>query len=165
MQKDLPQTKIAIIDGVKLKRTASCFKTHEKIISDMLNEAMSKARKYEHQMKTAYEKINSDKKLSQKQKLKNKAKAETEYANFTIKHQEEIQNIRNMNLKLSEHLIKKLDKVIKDISKAKKINIVLNSQTKDSIIVFYNSQNVDITDLVIQKLDELVPDVKPEDVK
>ncbi|MDR2598613.1 MAG: hypothetical protein LBC25_02740, partial [Holosporales bacterium] len=66
---------IAVIDGQRLKDSATCFQSHEKL-ADMLSEILSKIRESESKIKTEYEKVKNDQNLSQKQKLKDIAKIE-----------------------------------------------------------------------------------------
>ena len=161
---DVYGTKIAVIDSVKLRKEALCFKAHEKTES-MLNDVFARARKSEQQMKSECDKIKRDSTLSQKQKTQNISKAETNLATLSSKYNAEIQDVKTIDLKISEYLEKKLYSVIESISKSQKIGLVLNTQIKSNISVFYNTKNVDITDQIVKKLNESVPDVNLDELK
>jgi Skp family chaperone for outer membrane proteins len=153
-----PYPGIAVLDGQKLKNSATCFKSHEKL-AEMLSDILSKIRESETKIKAAYEKIKDDPKLSQKQKLKDIAKIEAKWADISAKYNSEIQIVKNADLKLSEYIQSKLSDVIKAIAKSLKLYVVLSKGTKDALLVFYNANGLDITDLVIQKMNEILPEV------
>jgi Skp family chaperone for outer membrane proteins len=161
---DADCTKIAVLDGEKLKNTAKCFRAHEKIAL-MINDLLDKMKRSETEIKAEYDKIKNNSKLSQNQKLKNISKIETKWVNLSAQYNSQMQTIKNMDLSLSNHIQKRLGDVIEAISKSAKFNVVLNKGSRDSILVFYNSKNIDITDLVIQKLDKILPDVDLKEIQ
>lgn len=163
-QKDTLGTKVAVIDSVKLKKNSTCFRAHEKT-EKMLNDVLSEARKSEQQVKLECDKIRNNPTLSQKQKTKSIAKIEANLTSLSAKYHAEIQNVKNLDMKISAYLEKKIYLIIESIAKSQKIGLVLNTQIKSNISVFYNAKNIDITDFVIQKLNESVPDVSLEELK
>ena len=48
---------------------------------------------------------------------------------------------------------------INNLAKSVKLDIVINKGSHDMINVFYNSKNIDITDIVIKNLNEVIPTV------
>jgi Skp family chaperone for outer membrane proteins len=149
---------IGVLDGQKLKRGASCFRGHDKL-ADILSEVLSKVRMAESRTKEEYEKIKLNPNLSQKQKLKGIAKIEAKWSDVSAKYNSEIQSIRNADLRLSEHIQSKLGDIIKSIAKSLKLQIVFSKGTSDDLLVFYSAKGLDITDLIIQKMNEILPDI------
>jgi Skp family chaperone for outer membrane proteins len=149
---------IAVLDGQRLKDSAVCFQSHEKL-AEMLSEVLLRIRESEMKIKAEYERIKNDSSLSQKQKLKDIAKVEAKWSDISAKYNAEIQVIKNADLKLTEHIQAKLSEVIKLIAKSMKLSIVLSKGTNDALLVFYNVNGLDITDLVVQKMNETLPKV------
>lgn len=149
---------IAVLDGQRLKHSATCFKAHEKL-SQLMSSVFSRVRDSEDKIKSEYDKIKSDTSLPQKQKLKDIAKIEAKWSDLSSKYNSEIQSIKDTDLKLTEYIQSTLNNVIESISKSLKLSIVLSKGTKDSILVFYNVKEIDVTDLVIQKMNEVLPEV------
>ena len=162
--KNFETMKLAVLDGTKLKASAKCFKAHDRV-ANMINDVLSRMKKSESDIKAEYEKVRNDKNLTQKQRVKDIAKIEAKWANISAKYNAEVQSIKNTDFLLSSYIQKKLDYVIQMIAKSAKLNVILNKGTRDSISVFYNSKNIDITDLVIQKLDEILPDVNLKEIQ
>lgn len=148
--------KVAVIDASKLKNSAVCFQAH-KTISDMLNDVISRMKNSESELKTDYDKINQNQKLTAKQRNSQISVIENKWSEISKKYNIEIQKIKDKDLKLSQVLENKLNQVISDLAKTLKINLVLNKETKETLIVFYNSNNIDITDKVIQELNKRLP--------
>ncbi|MDR1288954.1 MAG: OmpH family outer membrane protein [Holosporales bacterium] len=149
---------IGIIDGKRLKEAATCFQSHDKL-AEMLSEILSKIRESETKIKEEYEKVKDDPHLSQKQKLKDIAKIEAKWSDISAKYNSEIQVIKNTDLKLSEYIQAKLSNVIKSIAKSMKLSVVLSKGTKDALLVFYSANGLDITELIVQKMNEILPEV------
>ncbi|MDR0640579.1 MAG: OmpH family outer membrane protein [Holosporales bacterium] len=149
---------IGVIDGHKLKMEATCFKAHEKL-SELMSSIFSRVRDSESEMKTEYDKVKNDSTLPQKQKLKDMAKIESKWTDISSKYNVEIQAIKDTDLKVTEYIQTKLAGVIESISKSLKLSIVLSKGTRDAILVFYNIKELDITDLVVQKMNEVLPEV------
>jgi Skp family chaperone for outer membrane proteins len=160
---NLDSVKVAVINAEKLKSSAKCFKVHEKV-AVMLTEVISRMKVSESNIKAEFEAIKENSALNDKQKKVKISNLENEWKDISAKYNTEIQNIKNIDLKLSEYLGNKLNKIIAQISKSLKISIVLNKETKDSIIVFYNSDGIDITNLVIAKLNQKVPTVDLKEI-
>ena len=159
-----PISRIAVVDTVKLKNNALCFKAHEKTAS-MLSDVIDRMHKSETSLKREYEDLKNNKKLPKKQKASRMEHIESKWANLAIKYKQEVQNIKNTDLKLSDFLQKKLNEAIKKIAKEKNTDIVLNTQIKENIVVFYSSDTSDITEFVIRELNTIVPSVKLSELK
>jgi Skp family chaperone for outer membrane proteins len=160
----IPATKIAVLDGSRLKAEATCFKAHNEL-ENMLEKVVSNMHETEIKAKAEYEKTKNDKKLSKEEIRRNIEKIEEDWENFSIKFKEEVQNIKNMDTKLSTLLQSKLEKIIEDVSKTHKIDIILNSKINDVISVFYSTGKVNVTNLVVKKLNKILPHVDLEKLK
>ncbi|MDR2666907.1 MAG: OmpH family outer membrane protein [Holosporales bacterium] len=158
MKKNFDGLRLAVLDGERLKAEAICFKSHEKI-AQMVADVLSKVKESESQIKEEYEKIKSSKKLTQEQKLSETAKIEAKWNTVFTRYNAEIQSIRNKDLLLSEHIQRKLTSIIDAITRSAKLDVVVNKGNRDIILVFHNSKDIDITDLVICRLNKEVPSV------
>lgn len=158
VKKNFDGLRLAVLDGERLKAEAICFKSHEKI-AQMVADVLSKVKESESQIKEEYEKIKSSKKLTQEQKLSETAKIEAKWNTVFTRYNAEIQSIRNKDLLLSEHIQRKLTSIIDAITRSAKLDVVVNKGNRDIILVFHNSKDIDITDLVICRLNKEVPSV------
>ena len=155
---------IAVIDSVKLKKNALCFKTHDQIAKNLSN-VMDRMRKSEMDIKKEYDDLKNRKKLSKKERKLELERIENKWNTLSSKYNDEIHDIKNLDLKLSDFLQKKIHDVIKNIAYEKNIQIVLNSQIQNNIVVFFMSKSIDITDLVVRKLNEVQPNVNLSELK
>ncbi|MDR0942511.1 MAG: OmpH family outer membrane protein [Holosporales bacterium] len=157
-------TKFAMLNGETLKSKAKCFKAHGKI-AEKFSDILSRMREFEKSIKSEYEKVKNDSKLSQKQKVMELTKIEAKWGDMSTKYNAEIQEVRNTDLKFSEIVQAKLNDIIESIAKTAGISAVVNSGNRDFTYVFYSSKDIDITDLVIKRLDEELPDINLDEVK
>lgn len=163
-QKKFDVSRIGVLDGEKLKLNAICFGSHVKI-EEMVSNLLLKIRKAESETKTSYEKIKNNSKLSQKERNKELAKIESKWNSSSIKYNSEMQAIRKLDLKLSELIQKKLTEVIDSLAKSAKLDVIINKGSRDMINVFYSSKNVDITDIIIKKMDDAFPNIDLKELK
>jgi Skp family chaperone for outer membrane proteins len=159
-----PATSVAVIDGEKLKATAKCFTAHEKVASKF-SSVLARIRDAENMMKKEYETIKNNGTLSQKQRAKDISKIESRWASESAKYNAEIQTIRNIDAKLTERIQQTVLETVKSIARSSGIDIVVNKWSRDMMSVFYNSSDIDITDLVIKKLDEILPETHLAEVQ
>jgi Skp family chaperone for outer membrane proteins len=159
-----PITRIAVIDSARLKAEALCFKSHDKL-EDMLSDLISKMHDSEIKAKSEYEKTKNDKSLGKKQISKKIEQIEENWNKTSQEYKKEVEKIKKMNVNLANILQKNLDKVIVSVAKKYKIDVVFNSQIRDTISVFYATENVDITDIVIKNLNQIIPNVDMEKLK
>jgi Skp family chaperone for outer membrane proteins len=157
-------TNVAVIDGEKLKATAKCFAVHEKIASKF-SSVLARIRDAEGATKREYEAIKNNSALSQKQRAKEVSKIESRWTSESAKYNAEIQTIRNTDAKLTERIQQTVLETVKSIAKSSGIDVVVNKWSREMMSVFYNSSDVDITDLVIKKLDERLPEIHLEEVQ
>ncbi|MDR0695571.1 MAG: OmpH family outer membrane protein [Holosporales bacterium] len=150
--------RLAILDGEKLKASAKCFKAHE-AVAKMFADVLSKMREMENQMKADYDTIKRNTRLSQSQKNKEIGKIETKWGTISTKYNAKIQAIRNLELNLTEKIQQELLSVVEAVAKEAKISAVINKGNREMISVFYASPSVDITEVVIKKLDEALPEI------
>ena len=156
--------RIGVLDGERLKLEAKCFKAHGEI-SQMVADLVSKIRGTEKQFKNSYNEVKKNSKLTLSAKNSELAKLESKWKSLSRKYNEEIQNIRNMDLKIAEITQNKLFSILESIAKSLKLNLILNKTSDDKLNVFYTSKDIDITDLVIKKMDEVLPNINLEDLK
>ncbi|MBQ7524122.1 MAG: OmpH family outer membrane protein [Alphaproteobacteria bacterium] len=157
-------TRAAILDGDRLKAEALCFKGHEKI-SGMLSELIGKVRKGEDETKKAYDAIKNDTSLSTERRNGELAKIELKWKDVSIGYAAKIQELKKLDLKLSDLVQEKLDEVVRGVAKTAELDVVLNKRTQSLLNVFYSADNIDITDIVIKRLDEILPSVDLERLK
>lgn len=160
----VPATRIAVIDSSKLKAEATCFKGHEKL-EIMLSSIIAKMRNSEIKAKNDYEKAKNSKTLTKKQIARAIEKIEEDWNEISKQYKKEVDEIRKMDIKLSAILQEKLDNVIKEIANKYKIDIVFNNQIRETISVFYATKNVDITNVVIKRLNNVISHIDLEKLK
>jgi Skp family chaperone for outer membrane proteins len=157
-------TRVAMLDGDRLKAEALCFKGHEKI-ANMLSELIEKVRKKEDETKKAYDTIKNDATLSTERRDGELAKVELKWKDASMEYTTKIQDLKELDLKLSDLVQEKLDEVVRSIAKTAKLDIILNKRTQSLLNVFYSADNIDITDIVIRRLDKVLPSVDLEKLK
>lgn len=151
-------TRIGVLDGERLKAEALCFKSHEKV-ADMVSELLVKIRQTSDSMKNSYDEVKKNKKLSRTKRNSELAKIEAKWNTDSKKYNAEMQRIKNLDMKLTEFIQNKLNQAIDDVARAASLDIVINKGSREMINVFYNSKNIDITDLIVKKLDESIPNI------
>jgi Skp family chaperone for outer membrane proteins len=157
-------TKIAVLDGARLKQDAKCFRAHDEI-SDRITNVLSRIRKSEAEFKDQHEKLGDNKKLSQRQRAIEISKLEMRWAKISEQYKSEMLLIREKEIALSKLIQRKVDQAIRSVAEPLNIEIVINKTVSDFLVVFYNSDKVEITDDVIRKLDEELPSVDLESVE
>ena len=154
---------IAIIDGQKLKSTAKCFKGHDKL-AEKLSGLVTELRKFESEIRKMSQDVKSNKKLSAKQKDNERNRIEQRWNKVASSYLNKVQDIRNKDSKLSELIQSKLTKIIELIARLQNIDIVLSKCSQESINVFYNKPEYDITDIIINQLDKEISDINIEEL-
>ena len=157
-QKKFDVSRIGVLDGEKLKTEALCFRSHEKI-EEMVSNLLLKIRQAESNTKKSYQKVKGNSKLPLNERNKELAKIETKWNATSMKYNLEMQSIRGLDLKLSELIQKKLMETIESLATSVKLDIIINKGSRDMINVFYNSKSVDITDVIIKKMNEVLPNI------
>ena len=66
---------------------------------------------------------------------------------------------KELDAKLTDYIQNKVLQVISNIAKKFKIDIVINKGSQNMTHVFYNNNNIDITDIVINELNKIIPTV------
>ena len=125
----------------------------------MVNELLSKVRKASVEMKKSYDEVKKDTKLTQKKRNAELSRIEAKWNTDSARYNTEMQKIRNLDAKLTEFIQNKLNQTIDNIAKEANIDIIINKGSRDLINVFYNSKNIDITDIVVKHLDESIPKI------
>lgn len=162
-EKKLDVVRIGVLDGERLKAEARCFKSHEKI-AEMVTDLLSKVRTASVAMKKSYDEVKKDTNLTQKKRNAELSKIEAKWNADSARYNAEMQKIRNLDAKLTDFIQDKLNKTIDNIVKVAHVDIILNKGSRDLINVFYNSKNIDITDIVIKQLDESIPKIDLEEL-
>lgn len=157
-QKKFNVARIGVLDGERLKAEALCFKSHEKI-ADMVSALLSKIREASTTMKETYESVKKDKSLPTEKRNAKLAKIEMAWAADSARYNTEMQDIRNLDMKLTEFIQNKLMDIIASFAKSAKVDIIVNKGSRDMLNVFYNSRSIDITDIIIKKLNKIIPTV------
>ena len=156
--------KIAVLNGIKLKENAKCFKLHE-INSEKLSNILKEINKTEMKIRYQYDNIAKNKKLSSKQKQKEMSKLENNWKKLSNNYNKEIQNIKNIDDKLTKYIYEKLNEILEKVAKEMNINAIINKENKESIFVFYNNDKIDITDKIVTILDNELKDLNINDFK
>ncbi len=154
---------IAIIDGQKLKSTAKCFKGHDKL-AEKLSDLVTELRKFESEIRKMSQDVKSNKKLSAKQKDNERNRIEQRWNKVASSYLNKVQDIRNKDSKLSELIQSKLNKIIELTARVQNIDIILSKGSQESINVFYNKPEHDITDIIISQLDKEISDINIEEL-
>lgn len=150
--------KIAILNGIKLKENAKCFKLHE-VNSDKLNNILKKIHESEMEIREKYGRIRKNSKLSSKQKQNEMSKLENNWKLISNNYNKEIQNIKTVDDKLTQYIYDKLNEVLNKLARKMNINAIFNKENNESIFVFYNNPIIDITDKVVDELDKELKDL------
>jgi Skp family chaperone for outer membrane proteins len=156
--------KIAVLDGLRLKKEAKCFMAHDEI-AEMVADSLSRIKKSEEEIKEQYEKLRANKKLSKRQLAAESSKLEMKWSKIAGQCKAEMLTIREKEAALINLIQKKVEEVTRSVAKQLDLNIVINKSVGDFSIVLYDTHNVEITDYVIQKLDEELPNVDLEKIK
>jgi Skp family chaperone for outer membrane proteins len=160
----VPVVRVAVINSVRLKVETLCFREHDEL-EGMLSELVGRMHESEVIAKKEYEQVRSDKSLGKQQRMDAIEKIEENWAKISNQYKAEVEMIKKMNINLSRRLQKEIDQVIESIAQKYKIDIVLNTQVGEMISVFYSTKNVDMTDMVIDRLNKTVKHIDLEDLK
>ncbi len=150
--------RIGVIDSIRLKTEAKCFRTHDKI-AQRISELMLKIRETSTQMSNQTMQIRQNKKIKPKQKQSQFAQMNKKWKVFSTEYSNAMRKEKELDAKLTDYIQNKVLYVISGIAKKFKIDIVINKGSPDVLHVFYNTKNIDITDIVINELNKTIPNV------
>ncbi len=150
--------RIGVLDGARLKVEAKCFRAHDKI-ARRIGVVLGQLHTLSNEMKSAYEKIKNNRKLTAYNRNMQLAKIENRWKIKSEKYSVEMQKLRNLDNKLTNFIQNKLFQNIEILAKKAKIDIVVNKGSQTALYVFYNAKNIDITDIVVKRMDEVLPSV------
>lgn len=156
--KNFEVLRIGVIDSVRLKAEAKCFRTHDEIAKRIL-ELLVKIREISTQMQDKSARIKQDKKLKQKQKQSQLMQIEKKWRIQSTKYGNAMQKERNFDKKLTDYIQSNVLQIVENIAKSSKIDIVINKGSQNMIHIFYNKENVDITGIVIDELNRTIPTI------
>ena len=150
--------RIGVVDGVRLKSEAKCFRTHDEI-AQRIFELMVKIRETSTNMTNQTMKIRQNKQLKQRQKQAQLAQVNRQWKLISTEHSKAMRKEKELDAKLTDYIQNKVLQVISNIAKKFKIDIVINKGSQNMTHVFYNNNNIDITDIVINELNKVIPTV------
>ena len=156
--------RIGVIDSVRLKTEATCFRAHDKI-AQRISELMVKIREKSTQMSNQSMQIRQNKKLKQVQKQSQFEQMHKKWKLFAMEYSRDMRKEKELDAKLTDYIQNKILQVISNIAKKFAIDIVINKGSQDMIHVFYNTKNIDITDILIDALNETIPEVDLKEFK
>lgn len=155
--------KIVAIDSDRLKSKAKVFKVQAKL-EDRLNTVILKMQDAERNIRKDYEALKKYKQSETLQKQREMERLGEKWSDISNTYKSEIQKIKQAEDKVVEIIEQKLMKVIDEFAKINKIDMIINSKTRESIVLFYSSKEVDITDIIIKKLDKEISDKDAEEL-
>ena len=150
--------RIGVIDSVRLKTEAKCFRTHDKI-AKRISELMVKIRETSTQMSNQTMQMRKNKQLKRRQKQSQFEQMNEKWKVFSTEYSNAMRKEKELDVKLTDYIQNKVLQVISNIAKKFTIDIVINKGSQDMIHVFYNTKNIDITDIVINELNKTIPKV------
>ncbi len=149
---------IGIVDGLRLKQEAKCFEAH-KNVAEKVTKVLAVIREDSEKMKKQMDEIKKNKKLNEKQRRLKLNALDIKWRDKAKLYNEKMRAIKDLDKKLVSFIQDKLLQLIGDIAKKEKIDIVLNKCTIDTIHIFYNRKAIDMTDIVIDKLNNTMPTI------
>lgn len=156
--KNFEVLRIGVIDSMRLKAEAKCFRAHDEIAKRIL-ELLIKIRKISTQMQDKTDRIKQDKKLKQKQKQSQLMQIEKKWKIRSTEYGKAMRKERNIDKKLTDYIQSNVLQMVNNIAKRFKIDIVINKGSQNMIHIFYNKENIDITDIVIDELNKTIPTI------
>ena len=156
--------KIGVLNSLRLKTEATCFNAHDEI-SKKIMEVINDSNEITEKIRIEADSIKKNKTLSQKEKTYRLTNLELRWDKLSKQKKNEMKNLQHLETKLTNYIQNKIIKIIGDIAKMYKIDIVLNKETKDTIFIFYHKKSMDITDSVIDKLNQVIPTVNLKELE
>lgn len=144
---------IAILNGMLLKKNAKCFNLHNEI-ENRRSEILHNLNKEEMKIKQEFKQITQNKKLNTTKKQLHILELEKKWKNTVQTYDNKLQNVKDLENKLTATIQSSLDKILNKIAKQLSITTILNKETELVTFVFFNKENIDITNLVIDELDK-----------
>ena len=154
--------KIGVIDGVRLKSEAKCFEAHTEI-ADRASKVLATISETSTQTRDKVDRIKKDKKLKSQQKQEQITKIERKWKTQSAEYNKQMRKIKELDNKLTEYIQNSLLQTVDIIARKMKIDIIINKGTQSTIHVFYNRPSIDITDIVINKMNKTIPVVNLKD--
>ena len=150
--------RIGVIDSIRLKTEAKCFRAHDEI-AQRIFDLMVKIREISSQMTNQTMQIRQDKQLRQKQKQSKFTEMDKKWKILSTDYSKAMRKEKELDAKLTDYIQNKVLQVISDIAKKFKIDIVINKGSQNMTQVFYNTSNIDITNVVVNELNKIVPKI------
>ncbi len=158
LQKPVERLRVAVIDGERLKSEAVPFAKVKQIIDVEIETVKRDFLPYSNALEQTFDAIKAEKNTAKAQKKKeafDKKRIETEQ--IFLKKQEYLQEIQNY---FSQLLNDNVLQIITKLAKEKNIEIIHNRFVDDKLLVFYNSNELDVTNEVIHRLEKKLSDIK-----
>ena len=156
--KDFDVLRIGIVDGTRLKQEAKCFETHRNV-AEKVAKVLVVIREDSEKMRKQMDEIKKNKKLNEKQRRLKINALDIKWREKAKSYNKQMRDIKDLDKKLVSYIQDRLLQIIEDIAKSEKIDVVLNKGTIDIIHVFYNRKTIDMTDVVIGKLNTTIPTI------
>ena len=150
--------RIGVIDSIRLKTEAKCFRAHDEI-AQRIFDLMVKIREISSQMTNQTMQIRQDKQLRQKQKQSKFTEMDKKWKILSTDYSKAMRKEKELDAKLTDYIQNKVLQVISDIAKKFKIDIVINKGSQNMTQVYYNTSNIDITNVVVNELNKIVPKI------
>lgn len=150
--------RIGVIDSIRLKTESKCFREHDKVAERILK-LLAGIRKLSIQLSDKSMNIKHDKKLKARQKQSQLNKLNKEWQLKSTEYSKAMRKEKDLDKKLTDYIQNHTFKIIENVARKLKIDIVINKGSQDMVHVFYNSQNIDMTDIVIDELNKIIPTV------
>ena len=157
----IPSIKLAIVDGARIKSESKAFQKVvelERIGFDKINSEVKEKYKYLQNLL----KKSKDIKNSSEQRLKYKKQFDHEFSILEPKIQKRKDEIRKRDAIWKQRLNDTVLKITNNLAKKYNLNVILNANVFDTMTVFYASENIDITNEVIELIDDDLKDIIAE---
>ncbi|MBQ2174110.1 MAG: OmpH family outer membrane protein, partial [Alphaproteobacteria bacterium] len=128
-------------------------------IAQRIFDLMVKIREISSQMTNQTMQIRQDKQLRQKQKQSKFTEMDKKWKILSTDYSKAMRKEKELDAKLTDYIQNKVLQVISDIAKKFKIDIVINKGSQNMTQVFYNTSNIDITNVVVNELNKIVPKI------
>ena len=157
----IPSIKLAIVDGARIKNESKAF---QKVVElersgfDKINSEVKEKYKYLQNLL----KKSKDIKNSSDQRLKYKKQFDHEFSILEPKIQKRKDEIRKRDAIWKQRLNEAVLKITNNLAKKYKLNVILNANVFDTMTVFYASKDIDITNEVIELIDDDLKDIIAE---
>lgn len=158
----LPHAQIALVNLTSVRNQAQAFLAFKEIIEHQYQEFHEEILTEETRLKKAFEvlKVQERKKSIASEQLKEqKEKLDADVKNLEKAVNDKKQYLNEIFAQITHELETRLHKVIKKIAHKKHFDIILNATILDAPVILYGSESLDITSLVVARLNRDLPTI------